>query len=190
MYDIFYHMSVSVKRSVGVVSSKEEFDAVALFSGEYLPEQPIVYKHVMGGKPKDILATTSVFPFIVSQRFISVLIEHQVTGWTTFPVTVYSKDNQWLPGYEGFAVTGRSGPIDDTKCRIEYRTSQYNPEYHYKTGIGLYFDLDTWDGSDIFNPQDTAIVIVVERVKALLERAEFKELLFTHVTDYELDIID
>lgn len=188
---MFYYISTNHKLNICTLSLEDNqlYDSWAVFRGEEIPKSLLKFHHIMGRKPKDIIMATDAVLQIVSDRFLKILSENDVTGWSTFPVIVYDKNGNELTGYSGFSVVGRSGPIDDTKHRVEYRTSPFNPDYRYKVGIGLYFDIDTWDGSDIFTPQG-GIIIVVERVKVLLENAKFKELIFTSINDYEIDLIE
>jgi hypothetical protein len=51
--------------------------------------------------------------------------------------------------------------------------------------VGLYFDLKTWDGSDIFVPESTGYTIVTEQVKIAIEKAKFKNIYFKRLTEFE-----
>jgi hypothetical protein len=97
-------------------------------------------------------------------------------------VEVLDHESTPIPGYYGFLVRGRCGPIDDSK-RVEVPT--ICPGGIFPHWIGLYFDPDTWDGSDIFLPGIYgAMIIVTEDVKLALERARIKNLAFIRLTEY------
>lgn len=188
MDGMFYYVYANERTNVCTVGADldQKYDPWAIFRGECIPENPIVFRHIIGRQPKDMLISTDAVLRIVSKRFLDILQENKVTGWSTFPVLVYDKKGKVLAGYYGLSVTGRSGPIDDTQQRIEVRESPMNPGYMFRVGIGLHFDQDSWDGSDIFTPQG-GMIIVVRKVKEQLE-CEIKELVYCDIQEYEDDL--
>jgi hypothetical protein len=60
-----------------------------------------------------LIGTTWAALMLVSQRFVVALDEAEITGWMSYPVEVTGSRGEPLPGYHGFAVTGRCGRIDD-----------------------------------------------------------------------------
>lgn len=187
MSELFYAMGLDQTQSLCVVCPLSNIDALAVFRGESSPQETMAFKWVMGRKPKDVIETTCAYPFIVSHKVIDVLTINSITGWKTFPVAVFNKTDELLPGYEGISVVGRCGQIDDSKRRFEWRLSPYNPDYKYKVGIGLHFDVASWDGSDIFTPQ-SGLTIVTETVKKVLTQEKIKGFVFVNINDFTEDI--
>lgn len=144
---------------------------------------PVVIQHNAGpNRPKDCFwASLTVGP-IVSDRVVALFRKHDVTGWTTYPVRVFSRSGEELSGYQGLLPTSRCGQIDFTKGRPI--SASYNPAItHY---IGGEFDTPTWDGADIFGSGTTVFIWVVERVKTLLEENRVNDIMFQRLTEIEV----
>lgn len=52
---------------------------------------------------------------------------------------------------------------------------------------GVRFDPSTWDGSDLFMPEDSTWILVTEEVKRAFDRAKVRNVLFQRVTEFEID---
>ena len=155
------------------VPSREE--CRALLRGEIKRDVPIIGQWAMGGaKPRDVVWTTWATPMLISERVVQILRDHQFTGWDVFPIQLLDKAGEPLPTYYFLQVHGRSGPRDPSKSEPfeEEMPGRWVPRLR-----GLYFDPDTWDGSDIFLPEKTAFIVVTEPVKRALARAKVKNVL-------------
>ena len=150
--------------------------------GEVVPEEAVAVTHAMGEAiPQDVIWTTSVAFLVVSQRFIDILLDNRFTGWSTYPVEVYSKAGELLPGYFGFSVGGRCGPIEYEKSQVIYEDMPGGRVPSYK---GLYFDPDSWDGSDFFMPSDRGgWKLTLEPVKRALEKAKVRNIRFKRLDE-------
>jgi hypothetical protein len=169
------------------VASRELLDnSFALARGEDLPSDPIEFVRDEGRIACDLIGTTYARPVLVSERFLAVLRQHGFTGWATFPVrVVLDEKGSELDGYDGFAVTGRAGPIDDGLSE-EILLPPPVPEGRPAPGLrGLCFQPGSWDGSDIFTSEDGASIFVVERVKAALEGAGVTNVEFRRLSEIE-----
>ena len=129
------------------------------------------------------MGATFVAILLISERFLDTLLEVRATGWGTYPVRPYDRAGLELPGYHGLAVTGRAGPIDRSRSRIELLPPPVPEEQAMYAEIGMYFDPGTWDGSDIFMPEGTLAVCVVERVKQALEERKLTNIEFTPLSE-------
>lgn len=157
-------------------------EARALLRGELTPKQPVIVRHTMGGTPRDVIWTTYAGPMIVRNTVVELFRAHEFTGWKTFPVEVYDRKGQNLPGYVGLAVYGRCGPIDNAQSEViphKYRPSG-SPVLR-----GLYFDPSSWDGSDFFMTSTTTWVFVRDSVKVALERAKVTNIAYRKLTEVE-----
>jgi hypothetical protein len=85
------------------------------------------------------------------------------------PVSVLDKTGLEIPGYSLLQITGRAGPIDDSRSQMVWCEPERPVGDRYPAWVGLYFALDSWDGSDLFVPAHSGFVIVTERVKAAFE---------------------
>jgi hypothetical protein len=135
-----------------------------LWRAETLPTKPVIFEHDLGREPMDLIRTGhGDMLFLLADRVIELLRKGAVTGWTTYAVEVYGKRGVQIPGYQGFAVTGRCGGAVDTKTQEDGK-----PVY--------YLDPNTWDGSDIFLMGDERDCYVTARARDLLKTAEVRNI--------------
>ena len=161
------------------------FDDLRLLTrGESSITEPLVIKHAMGGgQPKDVVWTTSFYPFLVSQRVIDILKTKEFIGWSKYPVKVYSRNGELVEGYYGLSIHGRCGPIDYSKSIKVMREFPGGIFPRYK---GYYFDPDSWDGSDLFMPSDgTLYMFVVAPVREAFLKAKVSNILFHRADEIE-----
>lgn len=159
-------------------------DPIAIVRAVKKPDKPIACRHQSGGKPYDLIGTTYALD-LFSDKVVRILREGGFTGWSTFPVEVYGKRSQRIEGYHGFAVTGRCGQADISKARKLHMPPPVPWGQSYDAWVGLYFDPETWDGSEVFMPENTCHVIIVEDVFDALTRAGVKNVTFKRLTEYE-----
>ena len=163
------------------------FDDLKLLTrGKLRIGKPLVIQHAMGGgQPKDVIWTSAYYPFIVSERVINILRMKEFTGWTTYPVEVYSKSGELVEGYYGFGIHGRCGPIDYSKSVKVMREVPGGIFPRYK---GYFFDPASWDGSDLFMPSDvTLFKFAVSSVKEAFVEASVSNILFRRADEVEYD---
>ena len=187
-FDRLYDMAPALKRTALHVRPREpeEIDDVAILRGEIRPPKPLVFEYMKGASgstPRDFVSTSLVSPRLISDRVVSVL--RDFSGWSTFPVEVYGKKGERIPGYHGLVVTGRCGPIDDSRSRPVVEPPARPQGRPTRMWIGLYFDPRTWDGSDLFLPEGWASIFVTEAVKKALEKAKITNVMFTRLTEAE-----
>lgn len=144
-------------------------DEWALAQGLLQPRTPLVFHAVEGSRPTDFIGTTYPAIVLVSDRVVRTLKESRFTGWKTYSVKAHDAKRKVLSGYQGLAVTGRCGPIDE--ARAERAILKPPPGGQAIVGRrGFPLDLDTWDGSDLFMPEGTTLIVVVEPVKKALKK--------------------
>ena len=127
----------------------EEQEA-ALLLGEWRPAEPLVLRHNSDRGPDSLGWGGSPALVIVSPEFCQALTDAGCTGWSTFAVVVLGEhdDRVVTAEHRGLVVLGRCG-------RIDYDRS--TPIPGSRTGRrGLFFDIDSWDGSDLFVPAGSA----------------------------------
>jgi hypothetical protein len=117
-------------------------------------------------------------------------VKYDVTGWETFPVRVIGSNDEEVTGYEGLRVTGRSSviTIDKVHSDLVYENRKHGSFPYYK---GLYFDVASWDGSDLFAASDmgTAWVLATEKTKVAFERSGAQNIEFTPISDVRLPAV-
>jgi len=157
----------------------------ALVLGEDRPAEPLELVRAEGRVPYDLIGTTYASLCLVSAKFQGVLKEHGFTGWTTFPVRIIDDDDGALRGYEGLAVTGRCGAIDDSLSERITLPPPVVGGCEAAALRGLCAPPDSWDGSDVFTAEGRADVFVVERVRDALEQAGVTNVKFSRLSEIE-----
>jgi|688.fasta_scaffold565472_1 hypothetical protein len=113
-----------------------------------------------GSKVCDLLPFNDSSNFAISERLKKTLEQNNITGWGCFPILISGvKEN-----YYGFQNFSKAGPILNLQA-----LNSYEAEF-------IQFDIGTWDGSDIFHLEDTAINVIVPKVKMILEAGGFSNL--------------
>jgi hypothetical protein len=163
-------------------------DVMNLAWGQLCLEQPLKMRGFMGSQVADVLWTGYPPLVCVSTKVVEFLTENEATGWATYPVEVYDRRGDPLPGYHGFAMTGPHCKRDRSRSEIVTRPHPANaerPVEHYK---GLYFDESGWDGSDIFRVYSFGGTVVTEKVYRLFRKHRIANVRFTRLTEVEIEV--
>lgn len=153
-----------------------------LILGDYNDVQlPVIYNEIKGGssgkRMRDILDTRYPPLYLISERFKNVLKESDITGWESYPITLFDKKGTRVEGYNGFSITGRAGKME--------KFDQLPLECGYSADAdGYYFDVETWDGSDLFNTEGSWHIIVNERFIKVLVDNKITACDYCRLTDY------
>jgi hypothetical protein len=155
-------------------------DLRELVGGSRSPDQPLELRVDEGRTVVDVVGCTLACPVFVSDRFVEVLRAVNATGWSVWPVTIRDGRGAVLPGFQGLAITGRCGPLDDSSARVA------NSEYlgGAAAWLGLTFDPDAWDKTDVFTPQPCAHILVTDRVWHALTTARITNLATVALADH------
>jgi hypothetical protein len=153
-------------------------DPRAVTRAERAPTEHAEVRWAMGrGQPSDIIYTTSVEPVLISDRVVDILKANELSGWRTYSIELFGQDGVRIPGYQGLAVHGRCGPIDDSRA-VQFQAIY--PGGIFPVWRGLFFDPETWDGSDLFMPSDNwGHIMVVDTVRHAFEKAKVTNVMFT-----------
>ena len=148
----------------------------ALVRGAWRPEEPLVFRRNSSRRtPDDLFHGGWADVYLASARVLDALRGAGATGWTTYEVRLVDEDGTPLGDHAGLAVTGRCGPIDPA-------LSVPTPGNEY-TMTGKLFAEGTWDGSDVFFPDEGGGLFVTERARTALAR--IPGLLFEPLTSAE-----
>lgn len=155
-----------------------------LYKGELIVKEPIWFKQESGIDHLDVIYTTSVLLNLISAKFLSVLENNNITGWTSFPAHLFTEGLERLEGYVGLSVTGRAGAIDKSRSQIEHSAllnRSFDKKYPHR--VGVYFQNDEWDGSDIFIPEGSGLLLFSQRAVDILEKENIENTLFIPCTE-------
>lgn len=164
---------------------KKGLDIDGLLRGNVVLTEPMKFVRSMGIRLGDIISTELAVIWLVSDKIVELFQREGITGWKTYPVELTGKGGVPVTGYHGLAVTGRCGPIDPRRSVLKTLPPLVPGGEERRVRLGLYFDMDTWDGSDIFVATNNNRVIVVERVKELLERNNIRGCEFDRLTEVQ-----
>lgn len=159
--------------------------AIELFRGRLKLDTPLRLGAYRGGQATDFLWSGLIPLVCISARVVELFRVNNITGWTTYPVEVFGRKGEPLPGYHGFAVTGSECRRDRSRSQILTKQAVPGGE-PFQVYKGLYFDESDWDGSDIFIVFN--FIIVTEKVRRILKREKIKNVKLTPLQDVELDV--
>lgn len=142
---------------------------------------PIIYHELKGGssgkRMRDVLDTRYCSLYLISNRFKTILKESRITGWESYPILLFDKKGNQIEGYNGFSITGRAGKMQ--------QFDQPPLEYGYSAdSVGYYFDIETWDGSDLFITEGTLHIIATGRFIKILIENKITACDYCRLTDY------
>lgn len=163
-------------------------EAWRLFTGQAKPTSVVELRAYRGGQVSDILWSSLTRITCISDRVVHILTSEQVTGWGTYPVVVYDRKGNQLPGYHGFSVTGPALPHVRSHSRIisKPRATLAGPGLPEDLYQGLFFEEEKWDGSDFFLVRNGETV--TNRVRVLFKRHRISNALFTPLLSVEIPV--
>jgi hypothetical protein len=159
----------------------------ALVRGSLSIHEPLIFKAGRGGKATDVLWAYDVFIYFFSESLRRLLSEEGVSGWTTYPVELYDRKGNHLPGYQGIAVTGRECRRDRSRSQIVDKPPPAPGGQGRQVYRGLFFDESQWDGSDMFWVSEVGIV-VTEKLYRLFQRHKIRNVEFTPLSEVEIRV--
>lgn len=127
-------------------------------------EFPVIFREDRdsGKRFRDVLDNRGG-EMLISDRLKQLMIDNNVTGWKSYPIRMYDKRGNEVHGYNGFSVTGRCGGT------LEYTTDKVCYEDGFRFFEGMSFDIEQWDGSDIFMVNGNRTIIITKFVYKLFK---------------------
>jgi hypothetical protein len=191
-YTRFYALGESFGRGAFRVDALGELpggDPYALTRGEVEPEAPLRFRHDQGSRVEDYIGTTWAVLHLVSDRFLGVL--QGFSGWRTYPVEIYDRHGEPVPGYHGLAASGRCGPIEDELSPVEVLPPPVPEGEAMPHRIGIRFRPETWDGNDVFCPDDgSAWTLMTQEVRDALVAAKITGIDLDRITEIEQLVLE
>lgn len=150
--------------------------AYALFLGHEAKDPLHARWHMGRSKPKDAIGNSYLASLLVSEKVKKILESNHFTGFRTLQCEVRDKKGDLMLGYYFLQVTGRCGPIDESR---RVMTQAKYPMGMFPVLRGAYFDEKSWDQSDLFSAPNYNMVMVTESVKKALEAGKASGFHFT-----------
>lgn len=144
-------------------------------------EFPIVFREVAGESGKqmrDVLDNRSIRTYLISDRMRDLLIDNNITGWECYEIEMYDKKGNIISGYNGFSVTGKCNDM----VKIDFENIIKDKKRDYFEAKGAMFDIEKWDGSDIFRAGGWRII--TKKVYELFKKHKITAIEMTRMTDY------
>ena len=162
---LFYRFAGAHKKSAIKIQSEVKYNTLDILQSDSLLIQNNVFNLDYGKKLFDILQFSDSSNFAISKRVKELLEINNITGWACFPIVIRGISE----AYFAFQTLSKAGKILNLEKVNNYETENCE------------FDISTWDGSDIFNLEETLLSVCTPRVKEILEKAgvtniEFKPL--------------
>lgn len=182
-YNNIYSLSDKDLRGAINLLPCNKMDYYKLFRGEVDDIGSVLFQINYGDKRYDIVNTGYAGLYLFSDKVISLLSENEINGWGTYPCQIKGTN---LKGYSVFTVTGRCNEIDYSKSE-RFMKQPYSPNGKAIEALkGLYFDIDTWDKSDIFTPTNSVFTFITEKVNILFRKNKITNLKLEQITEVEI----
>ena len=140
------------KRSVIEIKSKVEYDDLVMQKSASTIEKNNVFTVYKGKKTFDILPYCDSVNWVYSEKVKNLFEENEVIGIVFYPIVIEGIDEK----YFGYYITGKAGKITNLD-------SMGLPEI-----LPIEFNIEEWDGSDVFCFENSGMDMITERVKNLL----------------------
>lgn len=146
---------------------------------------PIFFIQESGKKWNDVINAGSVGLYLLSQRFIELLKNNNISGWKSFDVVIKSKNGEEITNYFGLSIIGKGGKIDYSRSSVIEKRIVPNGLMvkYYK---GMFFRQEEWSSSDFFIPEDTLHIIISKKVQRLIEENKITNAVIQNITEYEI----
>jgi hypothetical protein len=158
-------------------------DFYKVFRGEFMPEKVVEFIPNCGSRTYDFLNAGYAGLHLVSKKIIQLFRTNDLNGWLEKPVRI--------KGYEDFEyylfmVTGRCSAINFEKSQTFIKAPFAPTGKPVEVKRGLYFDIRSWDGSDVFTPENSMFTFVTEKAAKLLSDNKVTNLIICNTTHFEL----
>ena len=164
----FYVISHSTRSIDLFYEVIEPYNDVELFNCTTSLSSPLPIKKSQGYYENDVIRLQDPFNFLISKRLKTSLLSSGITGWKTYDVKINGTLSE---NYSGFCIEGRCGAI-------------LRPE---QKGFinGIQFEIDSWDQSDFFIPNNSLTIFCTKKVKQTIDELNLKNIIVQRIEDYE-----
>jgi hypothetical protein len=161
MEQTFFRFRWEGKKSAIEIKTKIEYERYEILG---LNSTLIKNNNFAIGKGKklfDFIHFMDDMNFAISKRVKELLEANAVTGWKCFPIVIKDLPEEYY-AFQNMGCAGRILNLEDINNRVSENRE---------------FDINTWDGSDIFNLDNTLLNVCTPRVKEILEKAKLTNMM-------------
>lgn len=179
----FYVFIPDFKRgALNLIPSFKE-DCFKLFKNILLPENELIFSPGIGSNLYDVLNSGYAGLNLVSVKVIELLKSNNISGWNAIPAIIRRFEQE---KYYVLSVSGKCKHIDYSKSELFFKKPYTSTGRAIKAKRGLFFDLESWDGSEIFSPEESMFTFVTKEVMQLFKRNKVTNVHFENVTKFEI----
>ena len=126
--------------------------------------------------------------FLIDPKIKALFEENHITGYELRDITLVGSANFREDGIQEMVITGRAGHLQKLSGeKFEACSTCGNIIEDFDGIVGAGFDIDTWDGSDVFFVDNfMGIPIITQKVKDLLVKNKIKNVSFINIKEIEL----
>lgn len=146
-----YRLGIKRKKDEILLESLNDYDHIKLRLGEYSPDEPFKMRVSEGRTFYDVVGFQDTSNFAISQRLYSIFKNNSISGLKFYEILIEGVEEK----YYGLQIIGKAG-----KLKHPSKIGFY---------VGLKFDYDSWDKSDVFSPEGTVSFFCNEKVKKILK---------------------
>ncbi len=126
---------------------------------------------------------TDLLGISFSAKLAEILLGLGCTGFSPQPSRIYDKhdrdlvcsDAKWTQFQRG------CGPVDDSRG--------YDACHPFRGTVGLFFDVSSWTGLDMFKPHQHPAVVITDRIATAIRSKGLKGYRLERVEEYGSDIV-
>lgn len=181
----FYVLSDKyTKGALNAAIALQEASTIDLFHGKIIPTGIIPFTKFCGNRNLDLVNAANGL-FLLSNRVIEILKNNHITGWNSLPAEIHMGKGEIINDYSLLTIHSKL-------VKIEYEKSERVIKQPFTpTGKpiwisrGLPFDINGWDGSDIFSAENSLFTFISEKVHDLLIENKCTNIKFDKTTEIE-----
>jgi len=150
-----------------------------------IPPGPVMLTKNYGSKLMDLVNAANGL-VLLSNRIFRIFEENNVTGWERIPAEIHPGNGVINHDYSLLTITGKCVTIDFSKSETVIKQPITPTGKAISIRRGIYFDMNDWDGSDIFGAENTLFTFITDKVRRLLIDNKATNILIEKTTDFEL----
>ena len=182
----FYVLSdKDTKGALNAAIALPEASTIDLFHGKIIPSGVIPLTKFCGNRNLDLVNAANGL-FLLSNRVIEIFKINHITGWNSLPAEIHMGKGEIINDYSLLTIHSKL-------VKIEYENSESVLKQPFTPAgkpiwikRGLPFDINKWDGSDIFSAENTLFTFITEKVQNLLIENKCTNIKIERTSEFEL----
>lgn len=179
---------LSDKNTKGALNAALSLSGVStgdLFHGKYFPSGTIPLTKFCGNRNLDLVNAANGL-FLLSNRIIEIFKNNHITGWNSLPAEIHMGKGEIIHNYSLLTIHSKLVKIEYEKSESVLKQPFTPAGKSIWIKRGLPFDINGWDGSDIFSAENTLFTFITEKVQNLLIENKCTNIKIEKTTEFEL----